>query len=239
MNDLLIQEYLYVIGPTAILSLALAAVAVSYVFLLMRLGKSEKDKIFLQSKIRDQTSEILKDAHEKRLRIIQEATERAHSIIKDTEGFRFDTQKQFAADLQDFKKRQEDLVVLRSEEISKLFDGFIASLQQSAEKQFGAATKNMEKQAVGEMEDFRKEIESERLFVKKQMSERLDEEYKKAQKNIEDYRAEQIKKLDKQVFDIVNTLTREVVGRSLSMQDHQDLVQKALVQMKTDMDGGV
>ncbi len=235
MSEFFSQEYIYIIVSTGILSLALAAVAVSYVFLLIKLGKSEKDKLFLQSKIRDQTSDILQDAHEKRLRIIKEAMDKAHSLLKDTQGFSIDVQNRFTADLEEIKKKQEELVVIRAGQISKLYEQFTLNLQRKTEEQFVTTARTMEKHAVSEIEDLRKEIEDERLFIKKQLTGKIEEEYVKAKKSIEDYKAEQVKKLDKQVFDVLNALTREIIGRSLSIQDHNDLVQKALVEMKTQM----
>ncbi len=223
------------IGPTLVLSLALSAVAVSYVFLLIKLGKTEKDKVFLQSKIRDQTSEILNDAHQKRLRIIKEAMDRAHSILKNVEGFTIDIKDQFAWDLQSVKKRQEELIGLRSHEISKLYEAFSANLQHAAEAQFSAMTRNMENKTVTEIEEFRKMLEQQSIFIHKEVDKKVNEEYKTAQKHIEDYKLDQMKKVDKHVFDILHTLTRDVLGRSLSLKDHQDLIQKALVQMKMEM----
>jgi F0F1-type ATP synthase membrane subunit b/b' len=235
MNDFLAQEYLFTIVPTAVLSLALAAVAVSYIFLLIRLGKSEKDKLFLQSKIRGQTSEILKDAQDRRLKIIQQATDKAHEILRDTQVFDSDTRKKLDFDYQEIRKRQEEFIILRSQEISKSYDQFTLSLRKATEDQFAAMARNMEKNALAEIEQFRKEIEDERIFMHKQMSSKIDEEFKKSQKNIEDYKNSQIKKVDKQVYNILQALTRDVLGRSLSIHDHEDLVQKALVQMKMDM----
>jgi len=235
MGNLLTNEYLFIIGPTAVLSLALAGVAIAYIFLLAKLGKTEKDKVFLQSKIRDQTADILKDAHEKRLRIIQEATDKAHEMLKETQNFSVDSKSRFSTDMESIRKRQEELVILRTEEISKVHEQFSLSLQRSTEVQFKAMANNMEAKAIAEVEDFRKTLEGERIFMQKQLSTKVDEEYKRAQKNIEDYKVGQMKKLDRQVFDIIHALTREVLGRSLTIQDHEDLVQKALVQMKMDM----
>jgi len=235
MNEVFLQEYLYVFGPTIILSLALAAVAVSYVVLLVRLGKSEKDKVFLQSKIRDQTSQILMDAHQRRLKIVQEALEKAGTIIKDTQVVDFDLKSQFISDLQDMKKKQEELLRQRHEQISALYDQFENSLRRETSDQLKSISKNMETKAEEGIVQFRQLIEGEKIAISKQLSQKYEEQYKIVQKAIEDYKTNQVKKVDKRVFDILQALTHDVLGRSLTLKDHEELVQKALIQMKTDM----
>lgn len=235
MTNFITQGYLFTVGPTVVLSLALSAVAVSYIFLHIKLNKTERDKLLLQSKIRDQTYEILKDAHQKRLRIIQEAMDRSRSILKDVEGISVDIKDKFSLDLKSINEKQEQLMALKSKEISKLFSQFNVNLQQSTEKQFNSIARNMENKAVSEIEEFRKTIEDQSIFIHKQLDIKLNEEYKKAQKNIEDYKLDQMNKFDKKVFDIIHTLTRDLLGRTLSLKDHEDLIQKGLAQMKKDM----
>lgn len=231
------MEYLFTIAPIAVLSLALAAVAVSYVFLLVRLGKSEKDKVLLQSKLRDHASEILADAHEKRLKIIRDATEKAASMIKDTEVFNIEDKSKFITEIESVRKRQEEILAQRSEEISKLYSQFEANIQKETEEQFKIIAKDMENHALAGIGEFREALEEEKIMMNKDLSSKIDEEYKKAQKHIEDYKVDQMKKVDKQVFDILHALIRDVLGRSLSLKDHEDLVQKALLQMKSELNG--
>lgn len=235
MNSFLPNEFYFTIAPIAVLSLSLAAVAISYVFLLMKLNKSEKDKMYLQSKIRDHASDILKEAHEKSLKIIQEATEKGRVIIKDSQIISDDAKGKFNMDFTAMMKRQEEVLNLRSNEISKLFDRFESEVLKETEDQFKVIAKNLETHAFAGIAEFRETLESQRIFVHKQLEDKLDEEYQKAQKDIEMYKTEQMKKIDKQVFDILHALVRDVLGRSLSLKDHEDLVQKALVQMKDQM----
>ena len=235
MFNIVPVEYLFTIGPIAVLSLALSAVAVSYVFLLIRLGKSEKDKAFLQNKIRDHATEILADAHQKRQKIIQEAVDKASGIIKDSEILSIDDKAQFASEIQAMRKKQEEILTTRSEEISKLYTQFETNVLRDTEDQFKIIAKDMENHALAGMGEFREALEGERIFMHKQLSERIEDEYKKVQKNIEEYKLEQMKKVDKQVFDILHALIRDVLGRSLSLKDHEELVQKALLQMKSEI----
>lgn len=239
MNYFLPGDLLLTFGPIAVLSLALSAVAVSYVFLLMKLNKTEKDKVVLQSRIRDNASEILQQSHDKGLRIIQEATEKAETIIKEAQLFSDTTKDHFIADLQSAKKEQEKILATRNEEISRAYDQFVADVRHDVNERFRLVARDMENHALAGIGEFKENLESERIFMHKQLESKVAEEYEKVKKNIEVYKDEQMKKIEKRVFDILHDLVRDVLGRSLSFKEHEDLVQKALVQMKTEMSSEV
>lgn len=235
MNSVLPNELLFTFGPIAVLSLALSAVAVSYVFLLIRLNRTEKDKIVLQSKIRDNASQILEQSHEKGLRVVQEASAKAQEIIKDAQIFSDSTRDHFIADLQSARREQEKILASRNEEISNLYAQFVADVRHDTDARFRVVARDMENHALAGIGEFREALESERIFMHKQLESRVDEEYKKAQKHIETYKEEQMKKVEKRVFDILHELVRDVLGSSLSFKEHEDLVQKSLMQMKTEL----
>ncbi len=237
--NILPTEFLLAIAPMTVLSLALAAVAVSYIFLLIRLDKSEKDKVYLQSKIRDHASDILKEAHEKRLKIINEAVEKARSIIKETETFNIDVKAKFNADLYEFRSSQEKLLTLKSEELSRLYEQFTRDVRRQIEEQFKIIAKNTENQAINGIGELREILEAERVFMRKQLEVKVDEEYKKSKQHIEEYKIDQMKKIDKKVFDVLQVLIREVLGKSISLKEHEELVQKALSNMQTEINSSV
>lgn len=239
MTDLLAQEYIYLIGPTAVLSLALAAVAVSYVFLLIRLGKSEKDKLFLQSKIKDHASDVLKEAHEKRLKIMQDAVNQAGDIIKNSQLLTGEVKDKINEDMQEMRKKQFDILTQRQQQLTRFYEDFEKESRNLIFDQFKQMVKNMENFTSDGIKELREDIEKERQTVNKQIELKIQEENKRAQKAVEEYKIEQIKKIDKRVFDILQALTRDILGRSLTLKDHEELIQKALVQMKSDMNSEI
>lgn len=56
----------------------------------------------------------------------------------------------------------------------------------------------------------------------------------KAEKEVADYKEVKLKQVDEQIRDIVFRAAREVIGRSISFSEHEDLVNKALERAKSD-----
>jgi flagellar biosynthesis/type III secretory pathway protein FliH len=56
----------------------------------------------------------------------------------------------------------------------------------------------------------------------------------KAEKEVEEYKKNKISKVDEQIREIVISAAREVIGRAISLSEHEDLVNKALEKAKKD-----
>lgn len=239
MSELFGSEFFLAIAPTVVMSLALAAVAVSYVFLLIRLGKTEKDKLFLQTKIRDHASDILREANEKRLRIIQDASDHAQMIIKQADGLNLETKDKIMLSIREMSKRQEQMLDERRIELARLYDDIEANNRNDLTQRFKVMAGNIENHALAGIVEFREGVEREMIGLKRELKEKIDQEMKRINVDIEDYKAKQMKKVDEKVFEVLQALTREVLGKSLSIKDHEDLVQKALIEMKSQINSEI
>lgn len=56
----------------------------------------------------------------------------------------------------------------------------------------------------------------------------------KIEKEAEEYRQNKLKKVDEQIREIVQSAAKEVIGRAISLSEHEDLVTKALEKAKKD-----
>lgn len=78
-------------------------------------------------------------------------------------------------------------------------------------------------------------------FVGKQQEEQLKESQffvanmlSKIEKETEDYRKNKLTKVDEEIRQIVLSAAREVIGRAISLSEHEDLVTKALEKAKKE-----
>ena len=56
----------------------------------------------------------------------------------------------------------------------------------------------------------------------------------KAEQQIEKYKQDRLKDVDKELREIVFKAAREVIGRSISFSEHEDLVNRALERAKKE-----
>jgi hypothetical protein len=54
------------------------------------------------------------------------------------------------------------------------------------------------------------------------------------EKELEVYKAERLKKVDEKIFEILKDASTKAIGKSLSLEDHEDVVIKALEDAKRE-----
>ncbi len=105
---------------------------------------------------------------------------------------------------------------VRVEESVRKFADEMARLAQEKSKEIGDFIEKQEQDQVKESQ----------FFVANSLV--------KIEKEVEEYRQNKIEKVDEQIRQIVLSAAREVIGRAISLSEHEDLVSKALERAKKD-----
>lgn len=105
---------------------------------------------------------------------------------------------------------------IRIEDAVKKFADDMARLAQEKSKEIGDFIEKQEQDQVKESQ----------FFVANSLV--------KIEKEVEEYRKNKLEKVDEQIRQIVLSAAREVIGRAISLSEHEDLVSKALERAKKD-----
>lgn len=87
-------------------------------------------------------------------------------------------------------------------------------------------------EAVVEIGRFKKELEEKIVTVEGAAEKVLDEEYEEVKREIENYRQSKIAQIDATAKEIVIDAARKILGKSIDLRAHEDLVIKALEDAK-------
>lgn len=105
---------------------------------------------------------------------------------------------------------------LRVEKEVQKFIGELSDLSAAKSREIAAYVQKAELEQVKESQ----------FFVANMLS--------KAEKEVEEYKKNKLIKVDQQIREIVIAAAREVIGRAISLSEHEDLVNKALEKAKKD-----
>lgn len=127
-------------------------------------------------------------------------------------------------------KQNEQLRVLMAQKLADIFGPIEGMLKIQAEEKLSEFSKKLEKIIVATAEssqDQQKAMVTETQFL-------VANKFAKVQKELEEYRNSQLAKIDAQIYLIIFEASREVLGRSISRGEHEELVRKALERAKKD-----
>ena len=186
----------------------------------MKLNVAEED---VKSQAREQAGLILEDAKEKALKIISDA-----NLFQNTSKNLFGEQlKEISvAQIKTFEKASYDFLSVSQKELETLKENTI--------KIINNISKDIENGTLAELKDFTEILKKETFASQKIVEGKIEEDYKAAQKEIEAYRTERLKKVEDQIYEIIRMVSKLVLGKSLTLPEHEQLVIDALNKAKEE-----
>jgi len=131
----------------------------------------------------------------------------------------------------EIKKRIEQYISKKaSDELGKAVEGY----REGLDLQSREVVKQMEEATKTHMDSLAKFILQQEALITKQAEYIVGALVKSAQSDIETYKKNQMEGIDETVAAIVEKIAPEVIGKSISMEDHAELVWKALERAKKE-----
>jgi len=206
-----------------ILNLVLGGIVISYVKTLKKFQTLQKKE-----------SDIQSDAHKKASFILEEARNEAIKIVANANLFEDSTKKQFDQELKRISEGQVKTLEKLSYDLLNVYQKELADLKENNIKMMNIILKDIENSTIADLKDFREILKKETFASQKIVETKIEETYKAAQKEIEDYRTERLKKVEGQIYEIIKSVSMLALGKTLSLQDHEQLIIDALEKAKKE-----
>jgi len=203
--------------------LLLIGVIITYFWLIRKYLSLEHEKVQNQAQISAQSQKLIQDAQASATQIVKDATIKAEAIIKGA---------------QDISTNQQQVIAQALETQSQKYIAVYQQSLKSIEGQILTAVK-------GAPEDIKKGIQAQIDLVGQELAKELagtqnqfrvamDTAYKNMQADLENYKKAKMAKVDESIMDAVEEIAKEVVARSIPVEDHEELILKSLEQAKKE-----
>ena len=131
----------------------------------------------------------------------------------------------------EIKKRIEQYVARKaSDELSKLMQDY----RESIDTQSAEVISQMRAGSLVHLESMERFIREQEQLITKQTEYIVGAVVKKAQEDIDVYKTNQLEGIDETVREIINKVAPQVLGKALSMDEHEELVWKSLERAKKE-----
>lgn len=208
---------------TIALSIAIIILIASYATML------KKHNLLLKEKANSTLQE-----HKKELEILEDARTKAAKILADAHFVDKTTKNEFQEQLKTVSLNEvkdfEKVAVVLLEAYKKELE----ALKENTIKIASNITKDIETDTMQELKDFKEILTKETYGSQKIVEAKIEQEYAQTEKEIETYKAERIKKVEDEIYNIIQNVARIVLGKAISLQDHEQLVIDALNKAKEE-----
>ena len=221
-----------VVACIFILSVALLAMAVSYYHVLRKMMLREKRYDDLFKDADEKSVDLLKNARKKSTQIIEDATRKAQEIINQGRELNSNSGKILEDALENLIKHQTVYFEKASEEFLEEYKKELNFLRQRTIEIANTASKDIEADTLSEVDDYKQILQKETIDSQKIVEEKIEEDYSKTQKEVSAYKDEMLKKVDEEIYAILESVTKEAIGKSIPLAQHEELIINALEKAK-------
>lgn len=185
--------------------------------------QEEKKWKDLEDKAQKDYQQLLETANKKAQDIILRATQISHEStinLQNSVDRMVQSQNEALKEISlDFSNKHEEQANEINKESIKLLTNIYKDIEISAKSDFAKYKEAIQKQT----------FEAEAIA-----SERIKQEYAKLEIEIRELKEKKLQELNSNIDKMILNISKEVIGRSLNISDHEDLIIKALEQAKKD-----
>ena len=208
---------------TALMGIVLGWVAISYRKLIekydkIRLKGEETEKALEQERAR-----VLEEANAQAKQIVAEAQTRSGQLISEAATFGNQTRELLGKELQK----------LQAVELG-YYQKALEDTKLQAQASLGGISGDVKQEVVRQIDAVRSSLAGEIQKAQLETRQILSSSYKKMEEEIAIYKAERLKRVDEKIIEILKDASAKAIGKSLSLEDHEDVVIKALEDAKRE-----
>jgi vacuolar-type H+-ATPase subunit H len=207
-----------------------------YGFLSKWLTFLQRDKISgaeqVKQKAYDEATRVVDDARRRAMKIVADATTRAQTSLAAVEKLSVESKNMVSTELNNLVKNQADTLRSASQDLVKFYKDTLTKQKAESTHVLEEATHSIEEELKHEVDEFKEVLRKETVGTQKEVEAKIQAEYTKIEKELTAYKTRQLQMIDETIYDILHDVSKRVFGEALSMEDHQELVIKALVEAK-------
>lgn len=179
-------------------------------------------------------ADLLSETRQKAIKMIDDANNKALDIINKitlstdiaSENFNSEISRVSAVQIKEFEKTTSDFTALYSQILQDLKTKNIEIFQD--------VSKDIEVNTNDEIKNFKESMQKLTTLSQEEVKKKIDLDYKNSKKEIEDYKKEQLKKIDLEIYEFLEKISKIVLGKALSLSEHEDLIEKSLEKAKKE-----
>lgn len=205
---------------TMLILFILIVFATSYFYYVYKREKEFEDS---HENLEENYDNILFKAHKKAEEIVSQASEKAKSLLMNTKDV-----KEFA------DKDIEQAIQKEKEELLQSFSASINGIRNDALMYVKKMADETQSLTQSELISFRDGMQKNLAQIRLAETQKLSEEARKSFDEIETFKSSQLEKVKQQLSDLIVKVSEDVLGKSISLTDHEKLVLEGLEQAKQE-----
>jgi hypothetical protein len=226
-----------IIFSLIVVFLCISIIALSFYYsnLVTKLVHAQKENLYLRFHIQEKGLAKINDAKDRSMKIIADASLQAQDLIKHAEVLKNDSNENTKQELQSLTGQQKDLLLKASNDLRAEFEEVLKHLQVDDIDILKSITKDIENIALEEVKTFEGQLKQQTIGQQEIVDQKIEEALDNSKNEIETYKKKKMAEIDQQIYTVLQNVTKDIIGKRLTFEDHKELIMQAIVKAKIEM----
>lgn len=181
-----------------------------------------------------ESQHILSNANEEAIEIIRVASKKAREILESVVHVKEDVSSSLTKELTAIAEQHKQYLKDASLKYVETYEHMAERAQEEYLSTLHEASQVMAGDAKHTLDMFETFLKDQTIGYKQQMEKKIDDLRNKVNEQVNEYKKEKLKRVDKAINEIVISVAKIVIGRSLNIKEHNELVLRALEEAKKE-----
>ena len=177
---------------------------------------------------------VLLNANKEAADIIRIATQQAEAILKSAESLKEDTSSSLAEELTAVAEQHKRYLQDASLKYVETYEHMAERAQEEYLSTLHEASQTMAGDAKHTLDMFETFLKDQTIGYKQQMEKKIEELRNRVNDQVNEYKKGKLQRVDKAINEIIISVAKIVIGRSLNIKEHNELVLQALEEAKKE-----
>lgn len=186
-----------------------------------------------------QAFQIIENARKEAVETIEAANSKAQKSLLDTKKFTVTEANEWNSTLESSLQSFQDSLDVATKDMMNYYQDIISEhksknlvtlqkLTQHLESELLNETKQYESYLQNEATSFGQTMKERTINKEDEISEKLETTYQQVAHEIDAYKKRRLKEINLSIIDILQNVTEDMLGRSLNLEDHEELIYQSL-----------
>ncbi|TSC80193.1 MAG: Uncharacterized protein G01um101429_237 [Parcubacteria group bacterium Gr01-1014_29] len=177
---------------------------------------------------------IIADAQKKAADAVREAAEKARSILQSALIIKDDTLHTLTQEVTAISEQHQRYLKDASLKYVETYEHMAETAQEEYLNTLHAASQGMAKDAKYTLGMFETYLKDQTVGYTQAMEKKIEQLREQTNEYVDTYKKEKLQRVDKAIYEIIVSVSKNVIGRSISIKEHNELVLRALEEAKKE-----
>ncbi|MGD8744567.1 MAG: hypothetical protein PVJ52_03170 [Candidatus Woesebacteria bacterium] len=226
----------------SVILIALAILQGSLVLILVYLFvrkvlKARKDKVdeeVTKQEAYTKALSVLEEAKEESLRILNTSHEKARQVLSNSKSLTEDSKKILDQKLEQLSQKYTQDMENVSRSLSEAFRSALEAEKDRGVSEIHEVSEELKKELVEEVGDFKDVLHKETVEAERGIRDEIVGDFEQMKKELETYKKERTESINRNMYELLAKISKDVLGKTLTIDEHEELVLQAIKDAKKE-----